>query len=76
MSAGERAPSPTLIEQRLEEVEVAPIDDGHLDRGMSESLGRGQAAKATAQDHERGGDRRRPATCRHDSEQRLAGRSC
>src|SRR5690606_6593791 len=39
-----------LIEQRLKHVVVAPVDQQDLGGGLSESLGRGQAAETTADD--------------------------
>jgi hypothetical protein len=40
-----------LIEQRLEQIVVAPVDDGHIDRNLGQGLRGGQAAKSCPQDH-------------------------
>ena len=39
-----------LIEQRLKEVEVAPVDQRHLDGGLAQGLGGVEAAEAAAHD--------------------------
>ena len=41
-----------LVEQRLEQVEVAPVDERHLHRWVAEFLGGRQAAEAAADDHD------------------------
>ncbi len=39
-----------LIEQRLEDVMVAPVDDGHIHRRVRQGLGGGEAGEASAND--------------------------
>ncbi len=41
-----------LIQQRLEDVMVVPVDHRHLDGGAAERAGRRQAGEATAHDHD------------------------
>ena len=41
-----------LIEQWLEQVVVAPVDDGDLDVGVAELAGAGQTAEAATDDHD------------------------
>ncbi len=40
-----------LVEQRLEQVVVAAIDQGHVDAGADQVLGRGEPTEAAADDH-------------------------
>ena len=47
---GRESPGRHLVGQRLEEVEVAPVDERHVDRGAAELLRRLQAPEAAADD--------------------------
>lgn len=51
LAAGERAGG-NLIEQRLEEVEIATVDDGDIEIGVGETLCEGEAAEAAAEDED------------------------
>ena len=48
----ERMPGRDLVEQRLEEVVVAAVDQRDVDRPAAEEPGGGQAAEAAADDHD------------------------
>ena len=50
-------PGGHLVEQRLEEVVVVPIDEGDPDRSTAQDLGREQAAEASADDQHSMGTR-------------------
>ena len=54
-----------LVEQRLEEVVVAPVDDGDVDSGAGQAVSGGKAAKARADndDVRPGHDDLQNATC-------------
>ena len=49
-SPSERMPGRHLVEQRLEQVVVRPVDQGHLDRGAPQEARREEPAEAAADD--------------------------
>ena len=60
MSPGESGPGRDLVEQRLEQVVVAPVDEGDVDPVvLAQLLRRVQAAEAAADDQDAVSGRRR-----------------